>query len=75
MMNRETAVKLANDVAPGKELEIIHRCDECGKEFDSWLMASMDGHGVIREAGTGNMPWTIAIGCEGYYQLGRAHEE
>jgi hypothetical protein len=72
LINTSVIQYLVEDVKQGEELEQIHRCSECDGEWGSYLEVTPD-HLVILGEGP-DRPWTIAVGCEGYYQLGGRFE-
>lgn len=78
LINQDVTLYLVQDAGPTKELEEIHSCSECDQEFTSYLDAEKDHLVILGTAGPvkvgEKVTWTIAVGCEGYYQLGGRFE-
>lgn len=60
-----------------EEFEEIHECRECNRKF-AGIFEPDQYHLVVWDVvgnGAGQRRWTVALGCEGYLQLGRAREK
>jgi len=66
MMINENTVIHAKEALENLEETQIHGCEDCDKFFENRFDADRTNHGLVIDVEKGI--WSIAVGCEGYFQ-------